>query len=1005
MGFRVMQANLNHCESAQSLLEQTVREKQSDVAILCEQYRNVSRSSWITDFTEKAAIWACNKKPFQDVMTVLEHGFVWAKIEGIFVYSCYAPPSMSVTEYKDFLNRLVMNAKDRGPIIIAGDFNAWATEWGSAYTNARGQLLLEAFAILDIVLLNQGDKPTFCRGEATSIVDITFASEAIVKHVSKWEVSGHYTNSDHQAIMFDIRKDHERKQIQKSPTTKWKASCFDEETFRLIFENSAYRCEDNAESKCKNMYKFLRQACDASMPLAKTTNKREPVCWWNEEIAELRKQCNQKRRQFQRSRLENRDELRETYRTARRCLKVAIKYAKNKCWQDLCAEIDKDPWGRPYKAVMSQFKSTSATLECPLLMMKCVNALFEKQTVTPYMIPEVVDNIPAVTSDELINACSRLGIRKAPGPDGIPNVALKTAVLTNPESFLDLYNECMEEGVFPSKWKQQRLVLIPKGKTTTEDPASYRPLCMLDSDGKLFERIVADRLEETTDNQLSQHQYGFRKMRSTTDAVNTVLNTARDAISGKRWKGGTKKYCAIITLDIKNAFNTARWNCIMDALVAMNTPPYLVKLIGNYLSERILLCHSSEGVQSYKVSGGVPQGSVLGPLLWNIMYNGILRLILPLGTRLVAFADDVALIVVGKYIDDISNMFEDAMDIIEEWMSRVGLTLAAQKTEAVLVTGRKTMESITLNIAGHDIVSKPCIKYLGVIIDARLSFKDHINAVCDKASNVSGALMRLMPNIGGPRQIRRRLLATVTQSVLLYSAPTWASSLDKKSHSGRLVKAMRPVMLKTVCGYRTISNDALCILSCLMPIDIIAKERGRVFDRRCGERLLMNQARREERGVSLMEWQNRWDDSCKGRWTHKVISNVSVWYGRTHGDLDYYFTQVISGHGCFRSYLYKYKHDISPFCPSCTEVEETAEHVFFDCPRFREVRDRCEEKVRRRLTPESLIDTIVQNQEYWDAVKSMAAIIMKQLRCLERARTISLLVPSIATNVADQRRN
>jgi len=79
---------------------------------------------------------------------------------------------------------------------------------------------------------------------------------------------------------------------------------------------------------------------------------------------------------------------------------------------------------------------------------------------------------------------------KAPGPDGIPNKVLKIAIKANTKEYVDMYNACLTEGVFPSRWKTQWLVLIPKGEKPAEKPSSYRPLCMLDTVSKLLERII-----------------------------------------------------------------------------------------------------------------------------------------------------------------------------------------------------------------------------------------------------------------------------------------------------------------------------------------------------------------------------------------------------------------------------------------------------------------------------------------------------------------------------------
>ena len=89
---------------------------------------------------------------------------------------------------------------------------------------------------------------------------------------------------------------------------------------------------------------------------------------------------------------------------------------------------------------------------------------------------------------------------------------------------------------------------------------------MLDSAGKILEWIMYTKIEAIAEKHLSDRQYGFRKGRSTVDAINLVVNIAKDAILGTRWKNGEKQYCAIVTLDMQNASNSARWDRIMEAL-------------------------------------------------------------------------------------------------------------------------------------------------------------------------------------------------------------------------------------------------------------------------------------------------------------------------------------------------------------------------------------------------------------------------------------------------------
>ncbi|XP_066905816.1 uncharacterized protein [Halyomorpha halys] len=196
---RILQLNLNHCDPAQDLFWKTVKDLRIDVAILSEQYKNLENVAWISDITGRAAIWAFGRQAITEATQDLTCGFVWAKIRHLYLYSCYAPPNTTTEEFQGLIDLIVLDARGRRPVVIAGDFNAWATEWGSQSTNRRGEILLEAFAqIEDLVLANTGSDPTFLRAGRSSVIDLTFVSDILLPTTS-WQVSEVYSHSDHQA--------------------------------------------------------------------------------------------------------------------------------------------------------------------------------------------------------------------------------------------------------------------------------------------------------------------------------------------------------------------------------------------------------------------------------------------------------------------------------------------------------------------------------------------------------------------------------------------------------------------------------------------------------------------------------------------------------------------------------------------------------------------------------------------------------------------------------------
>lgn len=984
---KILQINLNHCEAAQELLSQTVRENKVDLVLISEPYKEKDPSRWISDKSKKAAIWNCGKYAFSEVSTASD-GYVRAKIHGINFFSCYAPPSWPHTTYQNMLDTLVEDAYGKSPMVIGGDFNAWATEWGSRKTTARGRSLLESFATLDIYLANDGKTNTFRKAGKVSIIDLTFTSSSLIRH-TKWWVSEEYTQSDHQAVYFEITDRHTRKKhVPMLSGPKWKDSSFDKDSFNEIVD-SWNLAPGSAENMMNQLDTLLSRACDVAMPRRKPSRRVTPCYWWNDNIKSLRAECLKARRKSQRARgRPNYHNLLNAFRNLRNQLKIEIKVSKTKCFKKLCDEADINPWGTAYRMVMKRLSTQKPPqITCPILLDQIITHLFPRNTQS--IINENYDTgdetIPPITEDEVLEMHNRIGESKTPGPDGIPNKALKAAIGRRPDIFRDVIQQCLNEGTFPTNWKLQRLVLLPKDTKSPNEPSSYRPICLLDSMGKMLERAIYKRLLDVAEinGALSQNQFGFRKSRSTVDAIKRVVDTAASAIEGKRWRFGTKEYCAVVTLDVKNAFNSANWDFIMSALSRMNCPRYIRKIIGSYFKDRKLLYDTKDGVNVYNVSAGVPQGSVLGPLLWNVMYDAVLRLNLPNRTQIIGFADDIAIVTVAKHIHEVELQMDAAIQKVRQWLQSANLTLAEQKTEAVLITSRKKIEYINVKVGEQTIRSKPYIKYLGVILDNKLNFKPHVEHVTKKASKVQMTIARMLPNIGGPKPARRILLSKVVSSAILYAAPVWADALAIKETKRRVTSVYRRSALRTISGYRTVSDEAAFVISGMIPIDILADEMKRVYSRNEVSRLPNERrnVKREERSNSLIIWQNRWDVSTKGRWTYRLIPDIATWIRRSQGETNYYLTQFFTGHGGFRYYLHKYGHDSSPLCPSCPGVIENVEHVMFDCERFRSLRFITHD-------PMTLMNLMIENADMWKTTSSVVSLILMELRRIETERRL-----------------
>jgi len=158
------------------------------------------------------------------------------------------------------------------------------------------------------------------------------------------------------------------------------------------------------------------------------------------------------------------------------------------------------------------------------------------------------------------------------------------------------------------------------------------------------------------------------------------------------------------------------------------------------------------------------------------MFDGIL----PERCTVVGLADDIALVTVAKTLEEVTHRCSLSIDTLMCWLADNGLSVAEHKMEAVLISSRKTVERATIRVGSTPIGTSATIKYLGVLIDHRLSFKTHLAYAAAKAYRSIADISRMMANTRGPKQHSRRIIATVVTSTILYAAPIWADKCTEQ---------------------------------------------------------------------------------------------------------------------------------------------------------------------------------------------------------------------------------
>lgn len=551
----------------------------------------------------------------------------------------------------------------RGRFILAGDLNSRSAAWGSNKTNKRGNILLETVDEMNLIPVNSSGKFSFERNGRRSQIDIISADKITYKRIKSSKILTDDSGSDHFYLFHKIsvdKRQYDDKMILETYTGDGTLS--DAPPFMNYDESCEY-------------IRAVHLACEAAMSKKNRTNfKKEPNPWWSDEISTLRKKLNKSRRLYQRAKKKDKSNskiLEEEYKNYRKKLKYKIEDGKKAAWKALCEEVEKDIWGRPYKVIMNKIKKKAPAPNISKKRAKSIiKALFPRsENEVEDFIQKTISvreelmstdktnyiNDVYVTNTEVINAAKKLKLKKAAGIDGIPPSLIKWLTTKDTTKMTRMINGLLRESRFPEPWKVQRLVLIRKeGRDPSMDDA-YRPLCIVDTWAKLVETILKDKLlKELGPKPFASNQFGFVKSRSTIDA----LEKLREITELANLK---QKYVALVTIDVRNAFNSVHWTQLIGALEKRKVSIFLKAIIADYFIRREVRYLSSEGWISHKMSRGVPQGSILGPTLWNLAYDELLQIKIPIDCYIIGYADDVAIVVTSRRAEDLKKKIEQIM--------------------------------------------------------------------------------------------------------------------------------------------------------------------------------------------------------------------------------------------------------------------------------------------------------------------------------------------------------
>ncbi|XP_035740321.1 uncharacterized protein LOC118449627 [Vespa mandarinia] len=574
----VLQGDLNTSRTAHHLLPQLCFEKKAVIVLISEQFQDRAGVGWFADELGTAAIWMSDHR----LINVSDQGsgrcYVWVRHNSATYVSVYLTPNDRIDDFQIKLDVLENALREmQGDLIVAGDLNAKALDWGEARPDSRGRRIMEVASRLELSVLNTGSTSTFRRpGYRETIPDVSLTNEHLVARFAGWQVIEDYTGCDHQYILFDV---HDRRpavtSVKRHPGGTLQESSLSPPAEAMLISAATHADHLNA--------------CAITVPKNGTRRQRRPVYWWTNEIADLH------------------------YQAAKKALKRTIKASQRRCWKELCQDVDQNPWGLVYVIVTRKLGTNSqGTPQDARTLDHIVHTLIPPQPKREISLDAPgLSYVPQFTEEELLRAVSSMRNKKAPGPDRLPAEIIKVVAQSHPELLLNI-----------------------KGKGPVGAASSYRPICMLDTAGKLLEKLIRPRLRAAVKavGDLAGRQYVFRSGLSTIHAVLEVVTAAKMMERGNH---RTRPLCLLATLDVRNAFNSVRWDLAREAIERnFDVAKYLLRIIDDYLNERFLVYDTSDGPRSLELTAGAAQGSILGPVIWNIFYDGIFRMAVPKGTFL-----------------------------------------------------------------------------------------------------------------------------------------------------------------------------------------------------------------------------------------------------------------------------------------------------------------------------------------------------------------------------------
>lgn len=739
--------------------------------------------------------------------------------ETVDIIGVYVPNSVATIHRRDFSQLLRLNHQ----VLIAGDFNAAHPFWNCRAENSRGKSLLNCLNHQNgRVYLHFPDTPTFYPNDCLrcpSTIDLCVTKN--VKVLSK-PMSIPMLRSDHNPVQLGLDLSVTRTSVHTFDYKNANWGLFQDTLQNEIRNATEPTNEHEVEGCVSQLTNAVKVSENRSVPLKNPTRSDLPPFLKQKITAK-----NRLRRKYQSEcRPVQKLELKSLLRHEEKEIRVLYQqWVQQKTQRSL-----KNFRNHDTQLFVAANKILKEKQHCPPLVVENrllltteekVAALaenFEKvhmqnddlgelqynteviETVEQFFQNEAdfEADIEPTTADEVRQVISDMKTRKSPGEDQVKNVVVKNIPTTAILLLVTIFNSALKLAIFPKIWKNGVVVPLLKTGKIASAVTSYRPITLLTTFSKIFEKLIAWRLKREMKQKgiLQDEQFGFREGHNTAQAIKNIQKDVK-----KGFKKGQTTLMAL--LDIEKAFDTVSHQILIYKMIKNQFSPALIKLIKNYLKERKFQVKMRDVYSEPKdVTAGVPQGSILGPLLFLIYVHD-----LPAHrhTRVSIFADDMAIRCISKNLQLAEKWLQEHLTAIDNYLRKNKLRLNPTKCEVIQFSNKRSERRPRVELNGSPLSVVQKVKYLGVVLQPNMKFNQHVLHVKKKAGVIKS---KLWPLIGNKSKMAVKnkiyLVKTLVRPILTYNLHLL---LDMSKSEWRKLEAAQNKPLRVAMGLRPNEND------------------------------------------------------------------------------------------------------------------------------------------------------------------------------------------------------